>query len=76
MSVITQNGFSALMEAARRGMTEIVSQLLEAGANTDLQNKVWRVITNSTALLFLKWAHSKGEVNPSNFLGPSSPSRY
>ena len=52
MSVITQNGFSALMEAARRGMTEIVSQLLEAGANTDLQNKVWRVITAKIPLQF------------------------
>ena len=40
MSVITQYGYSALMEAARKGKTEVVSQLLKAGANTDLQNKV------------------------------------
>ena len=41
MSVITQDGDTALMMAARRfGMTEVVSLLLEAGANTDLQNKV------------------------------------
>ena len=40
ISVITQNGYSALMMAAREGRTEVVSLLLEAGANTDLQNKV------------------------------------
>ena len=43
MSVITQDGDSALMMAARLwGATEVVSLLLyiEAGANTDLQNKV------------------------------------
>ena len=40
MSVITQDGDSALMMAIRWGRTEIVLLLLEAGANTDLQNKV------------------------------------
>ena len=41
MSVITQNGESALMMAARRwGRTKVVSLLLEAGANVHLQNKV------------------------------------
>ena len=40
MSVITQDGYTALMMAAREGKTDIVSLLLEAGANTDLQNKV------------------------------------
>ena len=40
MFVITQNGESALMEAASEGRTEVVSLLLEAGANIDLQNKV------------------------------------
>ena len=40
MSVITQDGNSALMMAVRRwGRTE-VSLLLEAGANIDLQNEV------------------------------------
>ena len=40
-SVITQNGNSALMMAARRwGRTEVVSLLLKAGANTDLHNEV------------------------------------
>ena len=40
MSVITQDGYSALMMAAREGRTEVASLLLEAGANTDLQNEV------------------------------------
>ena len=40
MSVITQDGNSALKMAVRRGRTKVVSLLLEAGANTDLQNKV------------------------------------
>ena len=40
MSVITQNGDSALMMAAREGGTEVVPLLLEAGANIDLQKKV------------------------------------
>ena len=40
MSVITQDGNSALMEAASEGRTEVVSLLLEAGANIQLQNKV------------------------------------
>ena len=41
MCVITQDGHSALLMAASEGRTEVVSLLLEAGANTDLQNKVW-----------------------------------
>ena len=40
MSVMTQFGDSALMKAAREDRTEVVSLLLKAGANTDLQNKV------------------------------------
>ena len=40
MSVITQDGFFALMTSASEGMTEVVSLLLEAGANIDLQDKV------------------------------------
>ena len=41
MSVITQwQGYSALMMAVREGRTEVVSLLLEAGANTDLQDEV------------------------------------
>ena len=40
MSVIPQYGDSALMMAAREGRTDVVPLLLEAGANTDLQNEV------------------------------------
>ena len=40
MSVITQDGDSALMMAVREGRTEVVSLLLKPEANTDLQNKV------------------------------------
>ena len=40
MSVIAQDGNPALMMAAWWGRTEVVSLLLEAGANIHLQNKV------------------------------------
>ena len=40
MSVITQYGDFALIEAVREGRTEVVLLLLESGANTNLQNKV------------------------------------
>ena len=44
MSVITKGGFSALMMAAGQNRTEVISLLLEAGADTDLQNKVYTCI--------------------------------
>ena len=44
MSVITQSGDSALIVAAREGRTEIVQQLVKAGANLDLQNKVCQYV--------------------------------
>ena len=40
MSVITQDGDSALMIAIREGRNKVVSLLLEAGANIHIQNKV------------------------------------
>ena len=40
MSVITQDGDSALMIAVMWDMIEVVPLLLEAGANVHLQNKV------------------------------------
>ena len=40
MSVITQRGWSALMRAAREGKTEAVVELVKAGANVDMQDKV------------------------------------
>ena len=38
--MITQDGDTALMMAARDGRTEVVTLLLEAGANADLKNEV------------------------------------
>ena len=40
MSVITQAGNSALMVAAREGETEVVVELVKAGANVDMKNDV------------------------------------
>ena len=46
MSVMTQwPGDSPLMIAAQEGRTEVVSLLLKAGANIDLQNKVCQYMT-------------------------------
>ena len=40
VSVVTQDGDSALMIAAREGKSKVISLLLKAGANIDLQNEV------------------------------------
>ena len=40
MSTVTQDGESALMKASSYGHTEVVVELVRAGANKDLQNKV------------------------------------
>ena len=40
MSVITQYGTSVLMAAAWEGETEAVVELVKAGANVDMQDKV------------------------------------
>ena len=40
MSIITQDGETALMKAAWDGHTEVVDVLVKAGANKDLQNEV------------------------------------
>ena len=39
-SVITQDGQTALIEAARGGHTEVVVELVKANANLDLQDEV------------------------------------
>ena len=44
MSVITQDGYSALMAAAGLGKTETVVELVKAGANVDMQNEVCQYI--------------------------------
>ena len=36
----TQNGWTALQQASRKGHQKVVELLLGAGANPDLQNKV------------------------------------
>ena len=41
MSVITQKGDSALTMAASEGATEVVVELVKAGANVEMQNRVW-----------------------------------
>ena len=38
--LISQNGDSALMEAAYWGTTDVVVELVKRGANLDVQNKV------------------------------------
>ena len=41
LSLISQNGYSALMAAAEEGKTDVVVELVKAGAiNLDLQNEV------------------------------------
>ena len=40
MSIITQYGDFALIRAAWHGYTEVVVELLKAGANKDLQSDV------------------------------------
>ena len=44
MSVITQDGWSALMKTAMMGKTEAVVELVKAGANVDMQNNVCQYI--------------------------------
>ena len=44
MSVITQDGWSALYWATSEGYTEIIQQLVKAGANLDLQDKVCQYV--------------------------------
>ena len=40
LSLISQDGDSALMRAVKDGKTEVVVELVKAGANLDLQDKV------------------------------------
>ena len=44
MSVITQEGWSALMSAASKCKTEAVVELVKAGASVDMQTKVCQYI--------------------------------
>ena len=56
MSIFSQKGLSALMYAAMKGHTEVVTQLLEAGANTDLQDQV-QIITQVGVHWLMTLAH-------------------
>ena len=44
MSVITQEGSSALLWAAYKGQTEVIQQLVKAGANLNLQDEVCQYV--------------------------------
>ena len=44
MSVITQNGWSALIWAASEGETEALVELVKAGANVDMQSEVCLIL--------------------------------
>ena len=44
MSVITQEGWSALMWAARDGKTEVIVELVKAGPNVDMLDEVCQYI--------------------------------
>ena len=51
MSVVTQDGWSALIVAAMRGKTEMVVHLVKAGANVDMQDEVCQYIYDTLYLL-------------------------
>ena len=40
-SLVTQKGWSALMMSAKVGRTDVVVELVKAGANVDMQEKVY-----------------------------------
>ena len=44
ISVITQGGYSALMVAVWEGETDVVVELVKAGANVDIQSEVCQYI--------------------------------
>ena len=44
MSIIIQSGDSALMKATLYGFTEVIQQLVKAGANLNLQDKVCQYV--------------------------------
>ena len=51
MSIITQDGYTALMKASREGMTKVVDQLINAGATLDLQDDVCYVVVSHDVIL-------------------------
>ena len=51
MSVITQDGYTALMEAAKRGRTEAVVELVKCGADLNLQDEVCHMLHTTCVLI-------------------------
>ena len=48
LCLISQRGYSALMRAAYFGKTDVVVELVKAGANLDLQNEVCPLMNTGT----------------------------
>ena len=58
MSIITQEeGVSALISAAMKGATEVIVELVKAGASVDMQNKV-RACSDVTTLIGSMYRHT------------------
>ena len=51
MSVITQNGYSPLMGAAKLDSTGAVVELVNCGADLNLQNEVCHMYVHTTCVL-------------------------
>ena len=51
MSVITQEGYTALMGAAEGDNTEAVVELIKSGADLNLQNKVCHILHTTCVLI-------------------------
>ena len=67
MSVITQDGWSALMVAAQEGHTETVAELVKAGADMNLQDYVClnivHVFFRKCLLLYHLYMYMAGTCN-------------
>ena len=66
----SQDGDSALMEAAYRGKTEVVVELIKAGANLNLQNKVQKL---SILCMFTTYIQHMMYMNKTTLHVASSP---
>ena len=54
LSFVTQSGVSALMDAAGWGKTEVVVELVKAGANLNLQNTVCQYILHDDVRVYIE----------------------
>ena len=57
MSVVTQREYFALMFAAREGKTEIVVELVKAGANVDMQDYVRMSMYHILCTMYMYMSH-------------------